>query len=181
LSIAGTGLLPLQNSITVICYTARSTDPLEDVMWMPDPRLPELLKTIRWHVRPETLALVGLPLAELPAILTAAAQISAPFWQIIVEPEMVTLVLPESAWRILAPAFPDARVQPTFRAISFDADLDANLVGFMALLSRAIAEAGVSLLAVCSYSRDHLLVREADLHRATSAIEALIAAQRTTV
>lgn len=150
-------------------------------MWMPDPRLPKLLREMHWHVRPEPLALIALPPADLAAALAALAHIQAEFQQLIVEPETVTLLLPEATWQVLAPHFPHASVQPAFRAISFDLDLPNDLVGFLALLSRTIADAGVSLLAVCSYHRDHLLVREADLPRTIAAIEALIATQRATV
>jgi len=64
-----------------------------------------------------------------------------------------------------------------YRAISFDLDLPDGLVGFMAAISGALAAAGVPLLAVCGYARDHLLVREEHLERALHAIEVLVSAE----
>jgi hypothetical protein len=96
--------------------------------------------------------------------------VTAPFIQLIAEPDVLTLLLPQSDWRVLKPAFPHARVQTPFRVISFDLDLPDDLVGFLAVASRALAEAGVPILAICGYSKDHILVREEHLDRALAAL-----------
>ena len=46
-------------------------------------------------------------------------------------------------------------------------------MGFLAAAARALAAARVPILAVCSFSKDHLLVREAQLAVALAALEAL--------
>jgi hypothetical protein len=140
-----------------------------------DPRLPAILRTMRWRVRPERLTLVGIDSRELFVALRLLGALTGTFWQVSVEPGLVTLVLDESDWRDLRPAFPRAEVTRDYRAISFEVDLPPDLVGFMAVLSGALAEAQVPLLAVCTFHRDHLLVREADLTRAEEAIRALVA------
>jgi uncharacterized protein len=139
-----------------------------------DPRLAGIVRTMRWRVRPERLVLVGIDPREQPVALRLVGGLSGRFWQLIVEPEVVTLVLDDSDWRQISPAFPRAEVEPGFHAISFEVDLPPDLVGFMALLSGALAGAGVPLLAVCGYNRDHLLVRQEHLERAEAAIAALI-------
>ena len=139
-----------------------------------DPRLVEIVRAMRWRARPERLALVGIDPREQPVALRLVAGLTGRLWQLTVEPEVVTLVLEESDWRAISPAFPRARVERPYRLISFEADLPPDLVGFLALLSGALAEAGVPLLALCGFTRDHLLVREADLSRAEAAIAALI-------
>ena len=48
-----------------------------------------------------------------------------------------------------------------------------DLVGFLAVASRALADAGVPILAICGYAKDHILVREGDLDRALAALTAL--------
>ena len=98
------------------------------------------------------------------------AGVTAPFMQLIAEPDLLTLVLPQSDWRSLKPAFPHARVQQPFRVISFDLDLPNDLVGFLAVASRALAEAGVPILAICGYTKDHILVRQEHLERALAAL-----------
>ena len=86
----------------------------------------------------------------------------------------MTLAIAESDWRPISHAFPHARVERPYRVISFDLDLPGGLVGFMAAISGALAAAGVPLLAICAYSKDHLLVREEHLDAALGAIGALV-------
>jgi hypothetical protein len=141
---------------------------------MHDPRLLTLFAQMRWHVRPERFAVVGIDPREQMVALQVLSRLTSPFLQFTVEPGILTLILPTHDWREVRPAFPRARVQQPYRVISFDLDLPADLVGFLAALTEALAEAEAPVLAVCGYARDHLLVREDDLDRATAAIRALI-------
>jgi uncharacterized protein len=45
-----------------------------------------------------------------------------------------------------------------------------DVVGFLALVTRILAEAGVSCGALSAFSRDHLLVRQDDLPKALRAL-----------
>lgn len=141
---------------------------------MSDPRVPAILRQRPWRVRPEHFVLAGFPLAARGQALAALAQTAAPFVQLIAEPDLITLVVPEEAWRTMSLAFADARVQAPFRVISFDLDLPDDLIGFLAVVSRAIAGAGVPILAICGYTKDHILVREPHLAAALAALEALV-------
>jgi hypothetical protein len=145
---------------------------------MPDPRISALLRQARWQARPERFALIGLDPRERPVLARILPGISAPFMQMIVEPDAVTLLLPDDHWRMLRPAFPNARVQAPFRVLTFALDLPDDLIGFLALASRALAEAGVPILAICGYSKDHILVREEQLALALAALEALATSEQ---
>ena len=142
---------------------------------MIDPRLKDILALRRWRARPERLVMAGLAPDQRPVVLRVLQGVAAPFAQLIVEPDVLTLVLPEMEWRRLSPAFPRARVQGPLRAISFDLDLPADLVGFLAEASRALAASGVPILAICGYTKDHLLVRADDLAAAMAALDGLAA------
>ena len=137
---------------------------------MTDPRIATLLGQARWQARPERFVLAALKPNERVLALGLLASVTAPFMQLIVEPDVLTLLLPQSDWRSLRPAFPRARVQQPFRVISFDLDLPDDLVGFLAVASRALADAGVPILAICGYTKDHILVREEHLDRALAAL-----------
>src|SRR5215207_3812878 len=100
---------------------------------MSDPRIITLMRQARWQPRPERFALIGLDPRERLVVARLLVGISAPFMQLIVEPDTVTLVLPEADWRSLRPAFPNARVQAPFRVITFEHDLPDDLVGFLAV------------------------------------------------
>src|SRR5262249_54388774 len=142
---------------------------------MIDPRISTLLRQARWRKRPERFTLVGLDPNERLVVARALAGITPPFMQLIVEPDLLPLLLPESDWRSLRPAFPNAQVQATFCVITFDLDLPDDLVGFLAVASQALAAAGVPILAICGFTKDHILVREEHLERALSALGALAA------
>jgi hypothetical protein len=137
---------------------------------MTDPRITTLLSQARWQARPERFVLAALRPNERVLVQGLLAGVTAPFMQLIAEPDVLTLLVPQSDWRVLRPAFPHARVQAPFRVISFDLDLPSDLVGFLALASRALADAGVPILAVCGYAKDHILVREEHLERALAAL-----------
>ncbi len=147
------------------------------VTLMTDSRTSILLRQARWQARPERFVLAALEPNERAVVARLMAGITAPFMQLIAEPDLLTLMLPQSDWRSIKPAFPRARVQQPFRVISFDLDLPNDLVGFLAIASRALAEAGVPILAICGYTKDHILVREEHLERALAALGALAAAQ----
>ncbi|AEA46127.1 ACT domain-containing protein [Archaeoglobus veneficus] len=57
-------------------------------------------------------------------------------------------------------------VQRGYRLLTFDGVLPFDLVGFIARVSTALAEEGVSIFVVSSYSTDHIFVKESDLDRA---------------
>jgi hypothetical protein len=139
-------------------------------------QLRAVLAQISWRARPERFVVAGLEPRERLLALRLLPGVAGAFWQLFVEPDMVTLVLAEAEWRTLSHAFPHARVERNYRAISFESDLPDGLVGFMAAISGALANASVPLLAVCGYMKDHLLVREEYLEAALKAIEALIMA-----
>lgn len=57
-----------------------------------------------------------------------------------------------------------------WRALQVEGPLDFSLVGVLAELSRALAEAGVSIFAVSTYDTDYVLVREDQLSEARQAL-----------
>jgi hypothetical protein len=65
---------------------------------------------------------------------------------------------------------PDATAEPGWRLLTVAGPLEFDLVGILAELSTALAEAGVSLFAVSTYDTDHLLVKDVDLARAIVAL-----------
>lgn len=62
------------------------------------------------------------------------------------------------------------RAERDWRAFKVEGPLDFALVGILAKLSGALAEAEVSLFAISTYDTDYLLVREAKLEAATAAL-----------
>lgn len=64
-------------------------------------------------------------------------------------------------------------VQDDWRLLTFDVVLPFELVGFLARIATALADAGVSIFALSAYSTDHVLVDDADLETANDVLESL--------
>ena len=138
-----------------------------------DPRLPGLLRDLQWVVRSERFVLVGVAAHESVVALRLFGGLQGAFRQLIIAPEVTTLLIDEREWRGIAPAFTRARIEQPYRVISIPIDLPADLTGFMAALASALAEANVPIVPIGAFVRDHIAIREADLPRAEAARAAL--------
>lgn len=132
----------------------------------------ELLRRARVEVAPATFYLIGLRHQDWARLLEnpeLSPRPSAPFMLLKDERE-VTLLLDEEDWRTMQYAVRDARVEGDFRLLTLDVELGWDVVGFLALVARILAEAGVSCGALSAFSRDHLLVKQDDLPKALRAL-----------
>ena len=127
----------------------------------------ELLKKTRIEVAPETFTLFSLrhedwlKLLENPEL---SPRMTAPF-MIFKDKFETTLLLDEIDFETLAFAIRDAKTERNFRLLTFDLVMDFSVVGFLAEVSRILAEAEISIVALSAFSRDHILVKQADLAR----------------
>jgi len=64
-------------------------------------------------------------------------------------------------------------IESGWKRLTFDVELPFELVGFLAAVTTALAEANVAVFAFSSYSTDHVLVKETDLDDAVSQLETL--------
>jgi hypothetical protein len=101
------------------------------------------------HLHPRAITVTAAIIAEL----------SEPFLVMIVDKDEVTLVIEQESFeeyqgRLLG--FELSKV--LYRLITFDVALEPTLTGFMAHISKALAQAGVPIFPYAAYNRDHLLV-----------------------
>ncbi len=128
----------------------------------------ELLKKTRVEVAPETFNLISLrrkdwlKLLENPEL---SPRMSAPF-MIFLDKWEVTLLLDEIDFKTIRHAIRDAKTEGNFRLLSFDIELDFNVVGFLAEITKILAEANISIVALSAFSRDHILIKQNDLSKA---------------
>jgi len=66
----------------------------------------------------------------------------------------------------------DVRAERDRRLLGVDGPLDFGLVGVLAKLSTALANAGISIVAVSTFDTDYVLVREQDVQPALAALAA---------
>jgi len=141
------------------------------------PGAAELLKNSRVEVVPETFFLVSLRheawlrLLENPEL---SPRMTAPF-MIFRDKYEVTLLLDEIDYGTVRHAVRDAKVQGGFRLLTFDIVMDFSVVGFLAEVTRILAETGISVVALSAFSRDHILVSQNDLPNALKALGPYVA------
>ena len=132
----------------------------------------DILRDTTVSVAPETFAIVSLTPEAWVSLLADASlspRMTAPF-MIFKDAHEVTLILDDQDLRNMRPGLAEAKVANGYRLLTFETVLDLSVVGFMAAVSRILADAGVPLLPVSAFSRDHILIRQTDLPNALKAL-----------
>ncbi|MBN1564387.1 MAG: ACT domain-containing protein [Anaerolineae bacterium] len=119
--------------------------------------------------------LIHLPPGAITPAAVVFAAISDPFGALIADKDEVTLLLAQDDWEAYKHRLPDHTTTGPYRLITFDLELEPDLIGFMALIARILAEANVSILAFSAYARDHIFVQS---NQFQTAWDALTTAQR---
>ena len=131
-------------------------------------KVSELLKSTKVEVAPETFTFVSLrhdnwlKLLENPEL---SPRMTAPF-MIFKDKYETTLLLDEIDFEKIRYAVLNAKVESGFRLLTFDIELDFNVVGFTAGVTKILAEAQIPIVALSAFSRDHLLIKQMDLAKA---------------
>jgi hypothetical protein len=134
----------------------------------------QLFAQCRLYSDPRDYAVISLPPQAIMGGAGVIAEYGDAFSALIADKDEVTLVLLAEAWPDFAARLPGHRVAADYyRLITFEIELEMSLVGFMALISGALAEADVSILALAAFTRDHLLVKREQLEAALDALRRL--------
>ncbi len=118
-------------------------------------------------------------LLRLPAnAITLAAGILAesgiPFCAAIADKDEMSLLLRDDVQQEFGRRLRSAEIsEQVYRQITFEAALDPALVGFVATISQALAEAGVPILAYAAFSRDHIFVPAEQFDKALQVLSEL--------
>lgn len=115
--------------------------------------------------------MVTLPPNGIIAAAALLAEIREPFMACVVDKDETTLVIPMMAWEDFSSRLPGARQNGEFRLITFDVELDFNVIGFIAHISTVLANASISLMPLAAFARDHILVPAEEFDTAWNALE----------
>lgn len=117
---------------------------------------------------------VQLPPNAIVAAAGVVAETATPFSALLLDKDEVTLMLEEEDFEQFKHRLLDHRVSDIgYRLITFDVELEPTLIGFMAQVSAALADANISLLPFAAYSRDHIFVAEDQFEQAIQVLEEL--------
>jgi hypothetical protein len=132
---------------------------------MPGTDVEELLRRAKVEVAPETYVFVGMRHADWARLLEnpELSPRAESNFMLLRDPFEVTLLIEESDWRAMRHAARDAKTEAGFRLVTLDVELGWDVVGFLARVTGILAAAGVPVGALSAFSRDHLLIKQADL------------------
>jgi hypothetical protein len=136
------------------------------------PSARELLKECTVSTSPETFSILSLTKHTWMNLLSDPAlspRLTSPFL-IFLDQFEVTLVLDDVDLSTMRPGLSDAKIERGYRLITFDTALDFTVIGFMAEISRILADAEIPILPISAFSRDHLLIKQDDLATALKAL-----------
>jgi len=138
------------------------------------PGLRHILAETKLFTDAKDYVILRLPTTEAAMAAELIATIEHPFVGMTRDKDEITLVLPGEIWAEQSPMVEVFEESPDYNLITFDLPLDLGLVGYFAILANAVAEAGVSIFPVSSFSRDHIFVPVEDFDRAWNALRELI-------
>lgn len=137
----------------------------------------ELLRRTRIEVASETFFLVSLAPAEYRRLLEnpeLSPRGNAPF-MLLSDKYEVTMLLDQADWQAMRHAARAARVESNFRLVTLNLELEWNVIGYYALVTKILADAEISVGAISAYSRDHLLIKQEDLAKALKVLSPYVA------
>ena len=140
---------------------------------MPTPEMITVFAATKLKLHPEVFTLVSLPLSNKNKALELFKEVS-PFSTISVDHSEVSLILNEQDWMKIQDNFTKYNKEGPYKAITFDVVLDLNLVGFLSIVSAILAEEEISIFAVSTFLRDHILVKESESSKAIQVLDNLI-------
>jgi hypothetical protein len=138
------------------------------------------VQAMQLHTDGESYRFIRLPTGRATAAAGVLAETADPFLALMVDKDEITLVLPDGVVNDYANRLGEHTLSDSvYRLITFDIELNPDLVGFTALVSAALAAAHVPIMPLAAFSRDHLLVPVEHFDTAWTALEELKAGSVT--
>lgn len=140
-------------------------------------KIRRLLSEMEITLHPDSFTIVSINRSEEDKAKGIIADLG-PFSSLTFDLAEVSLVVKTEQWGVLREKFEEYQEEGPYRLITFDIVLDPSIVGFMAVVSRRLVDEGVSIYALSTYLRDHILVKEGDCEKAVEALRSLMAESR---
>jgi hypothetical protein len=132
------------------------------------------LAEAEFYTDEQDYVLIRLPARAITAAAGVIAEIGEPFGALVVDKYEVTLLTYAGAAEEFQQRLHDVTIsETTYRLITIDVVLEPVLTGFMARISTALADAGISILPYAAFSRDHILVPANQIEPALTTLEGL--------
>lgn len=138
-----------------------------------DENIRKLIAETKIAVHPNAFTLVSIDRREEAEARRLLSDLEV-FSSVTFDLAEVSLVVKTDEWDRLKRQFRVFKEEGPYRLITFDIVLDLSVVGFLAVVSARLAEAGISIYALSTFLRDHILVKEGDIERAEEVLKQLV-------
>lgn len=125
----------------------------------------ELLRRTKVEVAPETFFMISLSHDDYRRLLEnpeLSPRGKAPF-MLLSDKHEVSMMLDQNDWQTMKHALRNAKVEGGFRFVTLNLELEWNVIGYYALVTKILADAEIAVGAISAFSRDHLLIKQEDL------------------
>lgn len=119
-------------------------------------RIRGILKQATFYSDDVIYTLLKLPPHAAAQGIACLNQFNSAFCVFIADKDEISLVLPSDVLADMP--LDDAEIGETYRLLTVDVVLEPDLIGFMAVVSGALADANVGVFPYAAYTRDHILV-----------------------
>ena len=125
-----------------------------------------ILKQIPLYSDNTLYVMISLPPIAITPAAGILAEIGEPFGALIVDKYEVSLIIAAEDYQEFSRRLPDARLSQHLRLITFDQSLPPDLTGFMAFIGQLLGQAGILIIPIGAFDRDHVLVPAAHFEKA---------------
>ncbi len=139
-----------------------------------DEGLMRLLAGTEAVMHPDKFTIVSIDRSEEGKARSLMEELGA-FSSVTFERSEVSLIVEAEAWERLREGFTRYEEEGPYMLITFDIVLELSIVGYLTAFSARLAEAGVSIYALSTFLRDHVLVKAEDSERAMKVLQGFIA------
>ena len=134
----------------------------------------EILADVNLYSDEASYRFVSLPINAIVVAAGIIAEIGEPFSAMLVDKDEVTMMIMDDDFQDFQKRLIGHHASETlYRLITFDVELEPDLIGFMAAISRALADHSISIMPFAAFSRDHIFVPEADYENVISILQRL--------
>jgi hypothetical protein len=138
-----------------------------------DEGLVRLLARTEAVMHPDKFMIVSIDRDEIGKVRLMMKELRV-FSSVTFERSEVSLIVKAGTWEHLREGFIQYKEKGPYMLITFDLVLELSIVGYLAAISARLAKAGVSIFALSTFLRDHILVKAEEAEKAMKTLRGFI-------
>jgi len=134
-------------------------------------KIKQLLRKTKLKLSKEKYSIVSIPLKQFNRLDLKKFQ--KKLFSLIYEKDEITLIINQDNWKSIKNNFKNYKLEKNYRILTLDVNLNWNVVGYLAAVSKALADNKISIGVISTYLKDHLLIKDKDVKRAVNVLSRL--------